>query len=141
MFDSREFEYADVKVSLLGIELTGLRGNTYKKSQEKELVYGQGNDPKAIQRGQKKYEGSLMLLKSDYDILDAAARAAGYEDLVDVPGRLINITTVYDKGDGTPLATDVCQNVEFTEVEDGMKTGDKFKEVTLPYIFLRKKKV
>lgn len=141
MFDSREFEYADVKVSLLGVELTGLRGNTYKKSQEKELVYGQGNDPKAIQRGQKKYEGSLMLLKSDFDILDAAARAAGYEDLVDVPGKLINITTVYDKGDGSPLATDVCQNVEFTEVEDGMKTGDKFKEVTLPYIFLRKKKV
>jgi hypothetical protein len=41
-YDSREFEFADTKVSMLGVELSGLRGNTYKRSQEKELVYGAG---------------------------------------------------------------------------------------------------
>lgn len=138
-FDSREFEYADTSVSLLGIELSGLRGLTYKKSREKELVTGQGADPKAIQRGQKKYEGTLILLKSDYDALDAAAVAAGYEDIVEVPGKLINITCVYDKGDGL-VKTDNLFNCEFTEAEDGMKTGDKFKEVSLPFIFIRKTK-
>lgn len=141
MFDSREFEYADVKVSLLGLQLEGLRGLTYKKSHEKEPVYGQGNDPKAIQRKNKKYEGTLMLLKSDYDVLDKAAVNAGYEDLTDIPYKLVNITCVYDKEDGSPLATDVLIGCEFTEVEDGMKSGDAFKEVSLPFIFLKKKKV
>jgi hypothetical protein len=136
-FDSREFEYADTKVSVLGRELTGLRGLTYKKSQEKEPVYGQGNEPKAIQRGNKKYEGTLMLLKSDFDDMNAAARAAGYQDITDVPGTAIDITCVYEK-DGK-LRTDSCIAVDFTEFEDGMKQGDKFREVTLPFICLRLK--
>ena len=139
-FDSREYEFADIKVSMLGLELTGLRGLTYKKSQEKELVYAAGNQPKAIQRGNKKYEGSLMLLKSDFDVLSQAARAAGYEDITDVPGRLIDITILYQKSDdATALNVDTLQNVEFTEFEDGQKQGEKFKEISLPLMFLRLK--
>lgn len=137
MFDSREYEFADVKVSMLGVELTGCRGLTYKKSQEKELVYGAGNQPRSVQRGIKKYEGSLMLLKSDSDLLNKAARDAGYEDITDVPGNKINVTCVYEAERG--IQTDTCINVEFTEFEDGMKHGDKFKEVVLPMIFLRLK--
>lgn len=140
MFDSREFQYSDTKVSLLGLQLEGLRGLTYKKEHEKEAVTGQGSDPKAIQRKFKKYDGTLMMLKSDYDILDRAAVAAGYEDLIDVPGKFIAITCVYDKDDGSPIATDILINVEFTSAEDGMKTGDAFKEVSLPFLFLKKKK-
>ncbi len=137
MFDSREFEYADCKVSLFGANLSGLRGITYKKSQEKETVYGAGNEPKAIQRGNKKYEGTLMLLKSDYDKLEAAARAAGYEDLIDVPFTETTLTVVHQK-EGTPkLQTTIISGVEFTEAEDGMKTGDKFKEISLPFIAMK----
>lgn len=136
-FDSREFEFADTKVSILGVELTGLRGLTYKKSQEKEHLYAAGNQPKGIQRGNKKYEGSLMLLKSDFDALNAAAIAAGYEDIVDVPGNLIVLTCVYLKPNALAVSSDSCINVEFTDMEDGMKQNDKFKEVTLPFLFLR----
>jgi hypothetical protein len=138
-FDTREFSFADVKVSLLGVNLTGLRGLTYKKSFEKELVYAQGNNPKAIQRKNKKFEGSLMLLKSDYDLLNRAAIAAGYDDLTEVPGHLINITCVYAISDTAKNSTVVLQNVEFTEAEDGMKQEDSFKEITLPFIYLRQK--
>lgn len=138
-FDSREYEYADIKVAILGKEVSGLRGLKYKKSQEKEVVYAQGNQPKSIQRGNKKYEGSLMLLKSDSDTLNLAAIAAGYEDITDVPGKLVSITCVYDQGNGG-VAVDTCINCEFTEIEDGMKQGDKFSEITLPFIFLRLKK-
>lgn len=138
-FNSKEFEFADVKVSVLGVELTGLRGLTYKKSQEKSHVYGAGNRPKRIQRGNKKYEGALMMLKSDFDILNSAARNAGYEDITDVPGKAINITCVYeDKANGA-LSTDALINVEFTESEDGMKQGDQFKEISLPFLFLELK--
>lgn len=141
-FDSRDYEYADIKVMVFGKILTGLRGLTYKKSQEKELVYGQGNDAQQIRRGNKKNDGTLLLLKSDYDALDAAAVAAGYDDIIDVPGELITITCAYQKDSlSTQLTVDSLKNVEFTEAEDGMKQGDKFKEVSLPFIFLKKKKV
>ncbi len=141
LINGREYEYGDIKVSVLGLTLTGLRGIKYKKSQSKEAIGGQGNNKKAIQRGEKEYDGSLMMLKSDYDLLDAAAIAAGYEDIVDVPGNLIHITTVYQKTNDTALTTDLLVNVEFSEAEDGMEKADKFKVITLPFIFLRKKKV
>ncbi|HLO37707.1 MAG TPA: hypothetical protein VK173_04410 [Lacibacter sp.] len=140
-FDASEFEYSDIKVSIFGRELTGLRGLTYKTSREKELVYGAGANPKAIQRGQKKNEGSLMVLKSDYDDMLRAANAAGYNSLCDVPGKLINITCVYQNEDKSRLQTSSLFNCEFTEEEDGMKAGDKFKEVTLPFLYLSQKTI
>ena len=51
---------------------------------EKEAVYGAGNEPRAVQRGNKSYDGTLTLLKSDVDLLGKAARAAGYASLIDV---------------------------------------------------------
>lgn len=138
--DTREFEFADVKVFMLGRELSGLRGLKYKKSQEKEVVFGAGNEGKGIQRGEKKYDGTLMLLKSDFDALNTAAVAAGYEDIVDVPGHLIDITCVYQKDSNSVLKTDKILNVEFTEYEDGLEKADKFKEISLPFLALKVRK-
>ncbi len=140
-FDSREFEFADTKVILLGKELTGLRGLTYKKSQEKELVYGAGNEAKGIQSGNKKNDGTLMLLKSDVDDLETAARLAGYDSILDIPAKDIDIVCVYQKEDGGQLQTVSCISVGFTELEDGMKQADKFKEISLPFLCLRIKKI
>lgn len=135
-FDTREFEYADIKVKMLGAELDGLRGLKYKKGQDKEPVYGQGNKPKAIQRGNKKYDGTLMLLKSDFDLIHKAAVSAGYADIVDVPGKNIHITVVYQKEGDPIIQTATLFNVEFTEYEDGQNQGDKFKEISLPFVCL-----
>lgn len=136
-FDSREFEFADIRVSVFGAQLTGLRGLTYKTSQEKEPVYGAGPEPKAIQRGNRKYEGTLMLLKSDYDQLEVAAKAAGFRDLIAVPGSRINITVTYSQDGFSGVKTDKLIGVDFTELEDGMKQGDKFKEISMPFQCLR----
>lgn len=138
--DTREFEFSDTKVFMLGRELSGLRGLKYKKSQEKEQVFGAGNEAKGIQRGKKKYDGTLMVLKSDFDLMNAAAVAAGYEDIVDVPGHLIDITTVYQKTGSSTLSTDKIINVEFTEYEDGLGEADKFKEISLPFLALKVRK-
>ena len=135
-FNSRECEFADIKVSMLGRELTGLRGITYDYEQEKEYAYGQGNKPKSIQRGLVKPAGTLSILKSDLDELNKAARDAGYKNIVHVPGKLINLTVVYQKDDGDPILTDRLLCVEFTKFSDGQKSGDKFKEVELPFLFL-----
>ncbi len=140
-FNSKEYEYADIKVKLLDMQCTGLRGLIYKFKKAKEPVYGQGNQPRAIQSGNKEYDGTLSLLKSDYDILDLAAQTAGYDDITDVPGSLIFITCVYQKPGNPKLSADTLIGVEFTDVEDGMKQGDKFKEISLPFLYLRKKKI
>lgn len=135
-FDTREFEYADIRVNVFGAEVDEFRGVTTKESQEKELVYGAGNRPRSIQRGNIKYEGSLMLLQSGTDKLDVAARAAGYPSIIHVPGKYINIVIVYEKSGDPLIKTKALKNVEFTELEDGMKQGDKFRENTLPFIYL-----
>lgn len=138
-FSSRECEFADIKVSILGAELSGLRGLQYEQEQEKELVYGQGNKPKSIQRGNVKNSGTLSVLKSDMDAMNEAARLAGYRNILAVPGRLINVTVVYQKDDGDSIKTDNLLCVEFTKISDGQKQGDKFKEVEMPFIFLELK--
>ena len=135
-FSSRECEFADIKVAILGKECTGLRGITYEQEQEKELVYGQGNQPKSIQRGNVKNSGTLTVLKSDLDELNLAARAAGFRNIMAVPGKFINVTIVYQKDDGDPVKTDILLCTEFTKMSDGMKQGDKFKEVEMPFLFL-----
>lgn len=135
-FNSREYEFADISVSVLGRNLKGLRGLVYKKSQDKEPVYGQGNKPKAIQRGNVKYDGTLSMLKSDFDDLNLAAIAAGYDDIIDIPAKDMNITCVYAQDVNSKTQTVRIIGVEFTELEDGMKTGDKYKEISLPFVAL-----
>lgn len=136
MYNSKEYEFADIRVIIFGAQLSGLRGITFKKSQEKEHVYGAGNQPKSIQRGNKKYEGTLTVLKSDFDRMNVAARASGYEDITDVPFTQLAMTVVFDNP-GIGLTTHNLIGVEFTDMEDGMKQGDMSKEVELPFIFLR----
>ena len=136
LFNSREFEFADVKVSVMGKELSGLRGLEYDYEQEKEYLYAASNKPRSIQHGYIKPGGTLTVLKSDFDAMNKAARAAGYKNIVHVPGKFINITCVYQKDDGDPLKVDTLLNVEFTKMSDGGKSGDKFKDVELPFLFL-----
>jgi hypothetical protein len=135
-FNSRECEFADIKIGFLGREWTALREISYDYEQEKELIYGQGNKPRSVQRGNVKTTGKLVLLKSEVDEMNDAAVAAGWKNLVHIPGRLINITVVFQKDDGDPIRTARLIAVEFSKFGDGMKQGDKFKEVELPFLYL-----
>lgn len=139
-FSTAEYQFSDTTVAIMGKTLGGLRGLTFKKTQKKEVVYGQGNEPRAIQRGNKAYEGTLTILKSDFDDMQLAAKAAGYQDIIDVPHKLITLTCVFSK-DGLNSKTHTLIGVEFTEYDDGMKQDDMFKEISLPFIYLRLKTV
>ncbi len=131
-FNSSEYSWADIKVVMLGRPIGGLRGVKYKKTQEKETVYGAGNEPRAIQRGNRSYEGEITLLQSE---LEALNRSAGKgKDVTDL--RNVNIVVAYAPEQGAPLVTDTIKNVEFTEFEKGMQQNDKFAEISLPFIAL-----
>lgn len=128
MFNSREYEWADVKVVLANRDVIGLRGVSYSSSQEKEALYAKGNKPHGIQRGNISYSGSIRLLQSE---LTALQEAAG--------GSVLNLTTDVvvsygNPGSGDVIHTDLVRGVEFTEEPKSLNQNDKFMEIELPFI-------
>jgi len=130
MFDTREYEWADVTVVMAGRDVTGIRGVSYTASQEKEALYAKGNKPHGIQRGNKSYEGSIRILQSELDALTAAAGG----DVLDVS---FNILVSYgNPSKGDVIKTDLLSGVEITSVPKGLNQNDKFMEIELPLVML-----
>jgi hypothetical protein len=131
-FNSAEYSWADVKVVVLGKEIKGIAGVTYKVSQEKEVIYGAGNEPRGMARGNKSYEGELVLRQSELESLKNAAGKG--KDITDLAG--FDIVIAYIPERGGQIVTDVVKYAEFTEVEKKMAQNDKKMEITLPFIAL-----
>lgn len=134
MFNSREYQWSDVRALVGGRLLTRLRGVRYKVSKEKELLYGTGDEPVSIQSGNKAYEGELTMLRSEYETLAASGGGTVLDMQVDIVVSYGNPTA------GDVMVTDKLLGCQFTEEEDSMSQGDKNEEITLPFIFLRKAK-
>jgi hypothetical protein len=132
MFNSREYEFADLTLILGGRDLTGFRGVKYTEKQEKEPVYGKGNLPVSIQRGNKNYDGEITMLQGEYETLKQASPTKSILDL-----QLDAVVAYGNPSEGDVLTTDTLIGIQFTEAVKEMKQGDKFMEMTLPFIFLR----
>lgn len=131
MFDTRQYEYADVTLSMGGRIVTGCRGLKYGSKQEKELVYGKGNQPLHIQRGNTSYEGEITMLQSELESL----RLAGNGSVLNLR---LDAEVVYgNPTNGDVVVVDKVRGLEFTEDVKEIKQGDKFMEITLPFIALR----
>lgn len=132
-FTTDQYSWADIDIVMLGKVVGGARGVRYKASQEKEPVYGRGNKPVALVRGNKAYEGELKLLQSELEALQVSVGVGN--DIVDIPPFDIVVAYIPRNG-GTQIRTDIIKHCEFTEVEKGMDQGDKFMEITLPFVAL-----
>jgi len=131
MFDSRQYEFADLNLELGGHTITGFRGVKYASKQEKELVYGKGNEPLHIQKGNIAYEGEITVLQSELETL----RSAGSGSVLKL--RLDAIVSYGNPSNGDTLITDKIRGIEFTEDAKEIKQGDKFMEVSLPFICMK----
>ena len=128
--DTREYEWSDVSVVLAGRNVTGIRGVSYNSDQEKEALYAKGNKPHGIQRGNKSYTGSIRLLQSEYDALNAAAGG----DALNVS---FNIIVSYGNPSmGDVIKTDLLVGAEITSKPKSLNHNDKFMEIELPLIML-----
>lgn len=134
MFNSREYEWADVTLLLGGKDITGARGVKYTIKQEKETVYGKGNEPIAIQKGNKSYEGEITVLQSELETI----RLNGGGTILNL--QLDAVVAYGNPSNGDVMMTDVIQGIQFTEETHELKQNDKQMEVTLPFIALRVKK-
>ena len=131
-FSSRQYEWADVSVVIGGKPITGISGVSYKASQEKSLIYGKGNQPIAVQKGNISYEGSIKLHQSE---LETLANAGGANGLL---GLEVDIVVAYgNPSNGDLIRTDILKGVQFTEEPREMNQGDTHMECDLPIVFLR----
>ena len=135
MFNSREYEWADIDVVMAGRPVTGIRGIKYNTKKEKELVYAKGNKPHAVQSGNYDHSGEITVLQSEYNALRQSAKG-------DILGISLDIVVAYGNPTrGDAITTDILVGVEFTEDNTEWKQGDKFQEKNLPFVFLDKKSV
>ena len=121
-----------MRLTVGGRPITRARSVRYKRSKEKELLYGTGDEPVSIQSGNVAYDGELGLLRSEYETLAAAGG-----------GSVLDLQTDIVVSYGNPpdvMVTDKLLACQFTEEENSMSQGDKNEEITLPFIFLRKLK-
>lgn len=135
MFNSSEYEWADIEVVVAGRPVTGLRGIKYNEKQEKELLYAKGNKPHGVQRGNISYEGEITLLQSEYLALRTASAGNIFNAVIDI------IVSYGNPSQGDPISVDIHKNCEFTEDNTEWKQGDKFLEKSLPFIFTDKKPI
>ncbi len=69
IINGREYEFADLSLFIAGRDTIGLRGIEYTTTQEKEPLYGKGNKPLSIQRGNKANTGTLTITQSELETL------------------------------------------------------------------------
>lgn len=132
--DYKECEWSDLEFFANGVRITKVQSAKFKLAQEKEHLFAAGNEAISIQRGNKSGTGSVRLLKGAVDALNAAAKAAGGESLLDLS--LVLVANYKAKG-LRPVQTDTYTGFEFTEYEKGMEQNAKSMPIELPGLYLR----
>ncbi|QKX04884.1 hypothetical protein HN014_08120 [Aquimarina sp. TRL1] len=135
-FDSSapEYRWSDTQVSMDGRILTRIRGVKFAIKKEKEYFHARGEDPHSIQSGNKTPEGELILAQSEVERLQDLLEPD--EDLTDMPP--FDVTVSFVKKGTTKIRTYILKGCEFTDDTREMKQGDKFSEITLPIMFLKR---
>lgn len=131
MFNSRQYEWADTTLILGGRDVTGVRGIKYSEKMEREAIYAKGRDAHSIQSGNSVVEGEITLLQSEYEALVKSGS-----------GSILSLSVDALVAYGNPLnadaiITDRLLGIRFTESAKELKQGDKFMEITLPFVALR----
>jgi hypothetical protein len=128
-FSTKDYSWSDVSVVVGGRLLEGVTEFEYTAKQDKEIKRGRGNKGHGIMRGDKAYEGKLVVWQSE---LEAMIRDAPGNDILNLN---FSITVAYTPLDGGQNVIDIVPEAEFLEYKKGMKTGDKQMLVELPVIF------
>lgn len=131
MFNSREYEWADITLMLSSQDMTGITAVKYKEKAEREPNFAKGRYARSIQTGNIAYEGEITLLQSDY----LALRRAGGGSVLSLN---VDATVSYgNPSQGDAMTTDRLEGIRFSDAEMAGKQGDKKMEVTLPFLFLK----
>jgi hypothetical protein len=137
MFSTKECAWAQTSVRLLGSTLEGIVGFEFNKEIEKELIYASGDEAIDMTAGNKKVDGSLTLLKYEWDKLNDAAQLAGYNDITEVPHYLILITCAFKLNSVTPIRIIEIPQLGFTKWGVGLEQNSKQSKISMPFLALK----
>jgi hypothetical protein len=130
IINGRQYEFADLTLFLGGRDVTGFRGIKYTSTQEKEVLYGKGNRGMSIQKGNIAHSGEISMTQSELETLKALGKGS-------VLNLSLNAVICYgNPANGDMLITDKIKGLQFTEEAKDIKQGDKFMDITLPFICL-----
>lgn len=135
-FDTKECEWADMITYISGSRLIKIRGIRFSIKQEKEAIYGEGDEPLAIQNGNRAYDGEIKLLVGALNDMDDAAVLAGGRDALDLE---FDVQVVFRARSNRKLRIFNLIGVQITELTRNWDQNAKMMEVTLPIVFLRQK--
>lgn len=125
-----EFQWEDIKVSILGRVIEGITDIEYEKEVEKKPIYGRGRKVKGIQNGNEKNSGNITLRQSELEAMLVAAKAAN--PLATVLDLIFDVQVQYVKG--TDIVKDRIVAAQFTKMSKGMKQGDTDMTIKLPFV-------
>jgi len=124
-YNTEEYAWSDIKVVMLGREVTGIRAVKYGSKWEKTPGYAAGNEPRFMERKNKSYSCEIKLLQSE---LEAIITAAGGDPLSIPP---FDVVIAFVPQVGLPVVTDVVKRAEFDNFEKDSKQGDGSHEITM----------
>ena len=126
MINGKEYGWEDITAYMGGRDVMGFRSIKYTTKKEKEALYGKGNKALAIQSGNISNDGEIGLTQSEVEALEIASGGS----LLD-----IQLDIVVSYGDPT---IHKLRGVQFTEDPRETNQGDKFQDLKLPFLFLRR---
>lgn len=127
--NGNEYSWEDIQVKMphKTVPLEGAIDIKYKMSREHKNVYGRGAKPVAMGRGRKTMEGSLKMLQSEFEALQA--QIVPGKDATDL---ILPVISVSYAPEGAAATTDLLLHVRINEFEKGMAEGDPNMEIELP---------
>jgi hypothetical protein len=128
-FSSKQYGWNDISIAIGGRILEGVTEFEYTAKQEKDILRGRGSKGHRILRGNKAYEGKLVLWQSE---VEAMIADSPNKDILDLE---FSIIYTYAPEEGGQSVTDIVPVAEVLEYKKGMKQGDKNMLVELPVIF------
>ncbi len=131
MFNSRQYEWADLSLVLGGRDLTGIRAVKYGEKIEREAVFAKGRIAHSIQSGNIMVEGEITVLQSEYEALVKAGKGSVLSLSLD------GLFSYGNPSNGDAMITDRVESIHFMEGTKELKQGDKFMEMTLPFIAIK----
>ena len=124
---------ASVRVNILGVSLSGLKGIEFKKTSAKENVMAAGRNVNSrIYKGNA-YEGKLTLLFSDLTALEDASPDND-------PTKLPPFDIIVTYREGTQIKSYTLVSCDITEWSNSVKTDDGALSTELPFIYADQKR-
>ena len=133
MINGKEYGWEDITAYMGGRDVMGFRSIKYTTKKEKEALYGKGNKALAIQSGNISNDGEIGLTQSEVEALEdcigrlVARHSARHSGFLTATRRRGDLPTIHK-----------LRGVQFTEDPRETNQGDKFQDLKLPFLFLRR---